>query len=71
VPTITETSSKEQQHSTPTGTSRIVIAPTLATSKRAFIQERATVLVPEPVQRRAVDAHARRRKSRMVIEELN
>jgi len=70
VPTGTETSSNEQPTTTATGTSRIVIAPTLRTSKRAFIQERATIL-PEAVQRRAIGAHARRRTKRMSIEELN
>ena len=70
VPTGTETSGTVQPTTTASGTSRIVIAPTLRSSKRADIQERATIL-PEAVQRRAIDAHARRRKRRMSIEELN
>jgi len=70
VPTGTETSTKEQQRTTASSTSRTLIAPTLAASKRAFPQEPATML-PVPVHRRAIDAHARRHKHRMVIEELD
>ena len=72
VPTGTELPTKEPPPppTTASGTSRVVIAPTLATSKRAFVQERATIL-PEPLQRRATDARVRRRTNRMAIEELN
>lgn len=71
VPTGTETSTTEQPTTT-SGTSRVVIASTLANSKRAFTPEHATLMpVPLPVQRRANDAHARRRKNRMVIEDLD
>jgi len=69
VPTGSETSTVEQ-HTTTSGSSRVLVAPTLATSKREVPQERATVS-PVPFQRRATDAHARRRKYRMVIEDLD